>query len=98
VNTLSTYVHPRLHQVSKANSIQPDEEPQPTIYDTLLFKLPIFAYNQSVGRILGKKEMIDKPLVDTSNLTEEEAAIQNATAPNLNGEARKRKAMAKKAR
>jgi len=41
--------------------------------------------------------MIDAPLLETSNLTEE-AAIQNATAPNLNGEARKRKAMAKKAR
>ncbi|KAI4944671.1 hypothetical protein J4E91_008676 [Alternaria rosae] len=78
--------------------VDPDEEPQPTIYDTLLFKLPMFAYNQTAGRILGKKEMIDKPLVETSNLTEEEAAIQNATAPNLNGEARKRKAMAKKAR
>ncbi|KAL1793414.1 hypothetical protein ACET3X_008396 [Alternaria dauci] len=78
--------------------VDPDEEPKPTIYDTLLFKLPKFAYNQSVGRVLGRKEMIDAPLLDTSNLTEEEAAIQNATAPNLNGEARKRKAMAKKAR
>ncbi|KAI4915427.1 uncharacterized protein J4E92_009381 [Alternaria infectoria] len=78
--------------------VDPDEEPQPTIYDTLLFKLPMFAYNQTAGRILGKKELLDKPLVETSNLTEEEAAIQNATAPNLNGEARKRKAMAKKAR
>ena len=54
----------------------------------------MFAYNQTAGRILGKKELLDKPLVETSNLTEEEAAIQNATAPNLNGEARKRKAMA----
>jgi curved DNA-binding protein CbpA len=78
--------------------VDPDEEPKPTIYDTLLFKLPKFAYNQSVGRVLGKKEMIDEPLLETSNLTEEEAAIQNATASNLNGEARKRKAMAKKAR
>jgi curved DNA-binding protein CbpA len=78
--------------------VDPDEEPKPTIYDTLLFKLPKFAYNQSVGRVLGKKEMIDEPLLETSNLPEEEAAIQNATASNLNGEARKRKAMAKKAR
>ena len=42
--------------------------------------------------------MIDAPLLETSNITEEEAAIQNATEPNLNGEARKRNAMAKKAR
>jgi hypothetical protein len=92
------YVHSTLQHNREANSIQPDEEPKPTIYDTLLFKLPKFAYNQSVGRVLGKKEMIDEPLLETSNLTEEEAAIQNATASNLNGEARKRKAMAKKAR
>jgi len=48
--------------------------------------------------VLGKKELLDEPLLDSSNLPEEEAAIQNATAPNLNGEARKRKAIARKAR
>jgi hypothetical protein len=42
--------------------------------------------------------MIDEPLMESSNLPEEEVAIQNATAPNLNGEARKRKAIARKAR
>ena len=36
--------------------------------------------------------------MESSDLPEEEAAIQNATASNLNGEARKRKAMPKKAR
>ncbi|CAO2649012.1 Nn.00g099610.m01.CDS01 [Neocucurbitaria sp. VM-36] len=75
--------------------LDPDEEPQPTIYDTLLFKLPKFAYNQSVGRLLGKKQLIDEPLLDTSDLPADEAAIQSATANNLNGEARKRKARAK---
>ncbi|EMD62011.1 hypothetical protein GGP41_002498 [Bipolaris sorokiniana] len=78
--------------------IDPNEEPKPTIYDTLLFKLPKFAYNQSVGRVLGKKELLDEPLLDSSDLPEDEAAIQNATASNLNGEARKRRAMAKRAR
>ncbi|EUC36865.1 hypothetical protein COCVIDRAFT_86483 [Bipolaris victoriae FI3] len=78
--------------------IDPNEEPKPTIYDTLLFKLPKFAYNQSVGRVLGKKELLDEPLLNSSDLPEDEAAIQNATASNLNGEARKRKAMAKRAR
>jgi len=42
--------------------------------------------------------MIDEPLLDSSDLPEGEAAIQNATAPNLNGEARKRRAIARKAR
>jgi hypothetical protein len=64
----------------------------------MLFKLPKYAYNQSVGRILGKKEMLDEPLIESSDLPEEEAAIQNSIAPNLNGEARKRKAIARKAR
>jgi curved DNA-binding protein CbpA len=78
--------------------VDPDEQPYPTIYDTMLFKLPKYAYNQSVGRILGKKEMLDEPLIESSDLPEEEAAIQNSIAPNLNGEARKRKAIARKAR
>jgi hypothetical protein len=83
---------------AQANRLQPDEEAQPTIFDTLLFKLPKFAYNQSVGRVLGKKELLDEPLMESSELPEEEAAIQNATAQNLNGEARKRKAKARNTR
>ncbi|KAH7077066.1 hypothetical protein FB567DRAFT_534468 [Paraphoma chrysanthemicola] len=78
--------------------LDPDEEPQPTVFDTMLFKLPKFIYNQSVGRVLGKKELIDEPLVDSSDLPEEEAALQSATAQNLNGEARKRKAKARQGR
>ncbi|KAL1642859.1 hypothetical protein SLS61_009488 [Didymella pomorum] len=74
--------------------LDPDEEPAPTIFDTVLFKLPKFAYNQSVGRFLGKKELIDEPLMETSDLPEEEAALQSATAQNINGETRKRKTKA----
>jgi hypothetical protein len=84
--------------VIQTNCNQPDEEHQPTIFDTLLFKLPKFVYNQSVGRVLGKKELIDEPLIETSDLPEDEAAIQNATAQNINGETRKRKAKARNAR
>jgi hypothetical protein len=36
--------------------------------------------------------------MDSSELPEEEAALQNATAQNLNGEARKRKAKARNIR
>jgi hypothetical protein len=35
--------------------------------------------------------MIEEPLLESSDLPEDEAAIQSATAQNLNGEARKRK-------
>jgi hypothetical protein len=88
----------RVFATIRANDDQPDEESQPTIFDTMLFKLPKFLYNQSVGRVLGKKELIEEPLVESSDLPEEEAALQNATAPNLNGEARKRKDKARQAR
>ena len=83
---------------NKQPTPQPDEEAKPTIYDTLLFQLPRFFYNQSVGRVLGKKELVEEPLFESSDLPEEEAAIQSATAQNLNGEARKRKAKAKNVR
>lgn len=86
-------IHTALHY-SSTDIQQPEEEPAPTIFDTLLFKLPKFAYNQTAGRVLGKKELIDEPLLDTSELPEDEAAIQSATAQNINGETRKRKAKA----
>jgi hypothetical protein len=77
---------------------QPDEEAKPTVYDTLLFKLPKYLYNQSVGRVLGNKQAVEEPLIDISDLPEDEAAIQSATAINANGEAKKRKAKAKAVR
>ena len=62
----------------------------------MLFRLPKFLFNQSVGRLLGDKSAVDEPLVQSgSDLPEDEAALQSATAANLNGEARKRKMKAK---
>ncbi|KAJ4344558.1 uncharacterized protein N0V89_012302 [Didymosphaeria variabile] len=75
--------------------LDPDEEPKPTIYDTLLFKLPKFAYNQTVGRLTGNTQAVEEPLLESSDLPEEEAALANATANNLNGETRKRRAKAR---
>lgn len=75
--------------------LDPDEEPKPTIYDTLLFKLPKFAYNQTIGRLTGNTQAVEEPLLESSDLPEDEAALQSATANNLNGETRKRKARAK---
>ncbi|KAF1996072.1 DNAJ domain-containing protein [Amniculicola lignicola CBS 123094] len=73
--------------------IDPESEDKPTIYDTALFKLPKFFYNQSVGRITGNKAMVDEPLLEeSSDLPEDEIALQSATAANGVGEARKRKA------
>ncbi|PVH96523.1 hypothetical protein DM02DRAFT_674743 [Periconia macrospinosa] len=75
--------------------VDPNEEPMPTIFDTMLFRLPKFLFNQSVGRVLGNKSAVDEPLINSSDLPEDEAALQSATAANLNGEAKKRKAKAK---
>jgi hypothetical protein len=64
----------------------------------MLFRLPKFLYNRSVGRLLGNTAAAEEPLLETSDLPEEEAALQAATSANLNGETRKRRAKAKAAR
>jgi len=60
----------------------------------MVFRLPKFLYNRSIGRLLGSSAA-EEPLLETSDLPEEEVALQNATAANLNGESRKRRAKAK---
>ena len=64
----------------------------------MLFKLPRFAFNQTVGRITGNKQAVEEPLLETSDQPEEEIALANATANNVNGETKKRKAKAKAVR
>jgi hypothetical protein len=68
------------------------------MFDTMLFRLPKFAYNQTVGRLTGNTRAVDEPLLESSDLSEKEAAIASSTANNLNGEARKRKAKARAVR
>ena len=64
----------------------------------MLFKLPRFAFNQTVGRVTGNKQAVEEPLLETSDQPEEEIALANATANNVNGETKKRKAKAKAVR
>jgi len=73
------------------NIFQVDEIAKPTIYDTLLFRIPKFAYAKSVGRLLGKKPSEDALEVEEDESADENSALKNATAANSNGEARKRK-------
>ncbi|SMR55371.1 unnamed protein product [Zymoseptoria tritici ST99CH_3D1] len=35
--------------------LDPEEVPAPTIYDTVLVRLPVFLYNVSLGRVLGRQ-------------------------------------------
>src|ERR1700733_4987780 len=72
------------------NTFQVDEIAKPTIYDTLLFRIPKFAYAKSVGRLLGKKPE-DALEVEEDESADENSALKSATAANPNGEARKRK-------
>jgi len=73
--------------------LDPNEEPYPRITDTLLFKLPKYLYNQSIGRLTNPTNpSLEEPLLESSSdLPEDEAAIRSATAINANAEARKRK-------
>ncbi|KAF1987692.1 hypothetical protein K402DRAFT_392496 [Aulographum hederae CBS 113979] len=73
-----------------------EEIPQPTFQDTVLIRLPLWAYNSTLGRFLGKTA--DEPVVGDDELNqdgamdgEEEAALNSATALNANGESKMRK-------
>lgn len=68
-----------------------DEIAKPTIYDTLLFRIPKFAYAKSVGRLLGKNPSEDALEVEEDESADENSALKSAMAANPNGEARKRK-------
>jgi len=68
------------------------------VYDTVLFRLPKWVYNKSVGKILDKRTQ-DAELADLVGEDEtpnpEEEALKAALPPNANSEARKRRAKAK---
>jgi len=50
------YVPPLSYLRFRTNPHQPNEFPQPTIKDTALYRLPVWAYNRLVGRILNKQQ------------------------------------------
>ncbi|KAF4555298.1 DnaJ domain-containing protein 1 [Elsinoe fawcettii] len=76
--------------------LDPNEIAPPTVYDTVLFKLPKWAYNKAVGRFINK-DLVDgegENLLDVVDTPSEENAVEAATSINANGEARKRRAKA----
>ncbi|KAF2098938.1 hypothetical protein NA57DRAFT_39036 [Rhizodiscina lignyota] len=75
--------------------LDPDEIPRPTIYDTAVFRVPIWAYNKTVGRITGKptiEEILEENADEQDGEGEVDDAVSAALASNANGEARRRKA------
>ena len=77
---------------------QVDEIAPPTIYDTVLYRLPKWIYNESLGKLLNKRtqdaEMAD--LVEEEQEGDEaDASLKAARASNANSETRKRKSKAK---
>lgn len=78
-----------------ANSMQPDEVPAPTIQNTFLVRLPVFLYNQSLGRVLNKQTPEHVEWEATLNQSQEDettSSLHSAIPANANGETRKRKA------
>ncbi|KAF1815813.1 hypothetical protein P152DRAFT_505592 [Eremomyces bilateralis CBS 781.70] len=72
--------------------IDVDEIEKPTIFKTIVFRLPIWAYNASIGRLInpaGYQDQ-DEPLIKSDEADENEL-LSKATAPNQNAEATKRK-------
>ncbi|KAF2405435.1 DnaJ domain protein [Trichodelitschia bisporula] len=70
-----------------------NEISQPTIRDTVLFKLPGLMYRSTVGRLLGQN--VEEPVYADVPEDEEDAALDGAAAPNANAEVRRRKAKAR---
>jgi len=69
---------------------------------TAVVRLPIWMYNQSLGRVLGGSKAVEEPFLDEagenalnvsmSQEQQHDGAIEAAAAQNANGETRKRKA------
>ncbi|KAF2156839.1 hypothetical protein K461DRAFT_249394 [Myriangium duriaei CBS 260.36] len=80
--------------------LDPNEIARPTIYDTVLFKLPQWAYYKSASKFLNKPEadLALEQLESSNEKSSEDQAVEAATAINANGEARKRKAKIAKRR
>ncbi|WPH03815.1 Hypothetical protein R9X50_00669800 [Acrodontium crateriforme] len=78
--------------------LDPEEVLPPTIKDTVLVRGPIYLYNVSIGRLFQKQDpkyTAWEVTMDQDQMEESEAALHSATAPNANGEARRRKAKAR---
>lgn len=68
------------------------------MYDTALYRFPIFVYRKSIARLTGSSaedEAIAAIEEDAAEPEAEDAAVQAATATNKNSETRKRKAKAR---
>ncbi|KAI9729003.1 MAG: hypothetical protein M1828_000088 [Chrysothrix sp. TS-e1954] len=84
-------------------SLQPNEIERPTILQTALFRVPVWAYSQIANRVMGKSGpsaevtiMEDQELITTSPESHGDEVIESATSINTNAEARKRKSRGKR--
>ncbi|KAI0125833.1 DnaJ domain-containing protein, partial [Xylariales sp. AK1849] len=61
--------------------LDPDELPMPTIRDTALYKLPIWAYTATMGRISGKKSDTDDSTEDEIEEADEDLVDDDSDVP-----------------
>ncbi|KIW01330.1 uncharacterized protein PV09_07105 [Verruconis gallopava] len=64
---------------------------KPTVYDTVLFRLPAFVYRKTIGRFLRPHEAVLEQLTRDEHETIEDAALDCATSINANEESERRK-------
>jgi len=81
---------PRRVPIVFANACQINEIPKPTMYDTVLFRLPIFLWNKTGGQFIGKAQPPSLDATELNNDDIHEPALASATAPNANGDAKRR--------
>lgn len=75
----------------------------PSVLDTALFRVPVWAYSKTMGRMLGAKSGADpnEQLLADNDLTVDnpnghpDEVLESASSVNPNAEARKRKSKAK---
>jgi hypothetical protein len=82
----------------QANTSQPNELPQPTIKDTALYRVPIWAFNRTAGRFLSTPsaehdvEVEEEEAASSSSGADDFEVLEKVktTAQNGNGKAVKR--------
>jgi hypothetical protein len=63
----------------------------PTIFDTAIFRLPVFAYRKTLGRFINPAQATAEEFAEDDAETLEEAALNEATSINANEESERRK-------
>lgn len=92
------HLRPSCQPKCLADCFQPNELPQPTIKDTALYRMPIWAFTRTVGRLLNKAQAEEDLEEEEGDVTSSNSGADDfevlekvrTTEPNGNGKAVRR--------